>query len=161
MVKSTGLTPWSDERVHRKPHEAVLGNGQVFVVHDRSSAHYAAWNSPKRNPRVMGRRFKLHEVRVWQRLMFWTGRELGLLEADSDASLEFTDWFVRFIAHFSAVYDRAAPAFTRDSLRWSAKEENIQEYLVHREMKDITTVSQSKAFLQIPSEELNDSFPYE
>ena len=89
--------PWTTERQTREQRPVQLGDGSTHVVHDRSSAHRAAWYSPKRSPSRMGRRFKLDDVRVWMRLMFWAGIEQGLLDGESDASRQFTDWFVRFI----------------------------------------------------------------
>jgi len=118
-------TPWSAEREERSkcPVSKLLGNGQVYVVHDRSSAHWAAWNSPLRPPEEMGRHFKLPEARVWMRLMFLAAREEGLLENAS-----FSDWFLYFIAHFVRIYEGAAPAWAEESMEWSARSENVHAY---------------------------------
>jgi hypothetical protein len=46
-------------------------------VNDRSSAHFAAWHSPKRPAEDVGVHFQLNDARAWMRLMFWAGREEG------------------------------------------------------------------------------------
>ena len=87
-------TPWSDER--RTPgsrcpfHDARMGE---MLVHDRSSAHFAAWHSPKREPAQFGRHFNLEECRLWMRLHFSAAREAGVFAA----SPRFADYYVRFI----------------------------------------------------------------
>lgn len=87
-------TPWSDER--RTPgsrcpfHDARMGE---MLVHDRSSAHFAAWHSPKREPAQFGRHFNLEECRLWMRLHFSAAREAGVFAA----SPRFAEYYVRFI----------------------------------------------------------------
>ena len=87
-------TPWSDER--RTPgsrcpfHDARTGD---MLVHDRSSAHFAAWHSPKREAAQFGRHFNLAECRLWMRLHFSAAREAGVFAA----SPRFADYYVRFI----------------------------------------------------------------
>ena len=49
-----------------------------YFVHDRTSAHYAGWYSPRRPPNRAGKHFRLDEVRVWLRLHFLACREVGL-----------------------------------------------------------------------------------
>eukprot|EP00966_Prymnesium_polylepis_P172132 3980183-Prymnesium_polylepis.1 len=117
--------PWSQERSTRPmcPFHAP-GVGTIHV-HDRSSAHFAAWHSPKRPPEDVGHHFKLDDCRVWMRLHFWAAREAGLFEGEKAA---FGDYYVRFIAHFVSVYERSAPPFTRESMRWSADPANIARY---------------------------------
>lgn len=92
------------------------------------------------------------------RLHFWAMREEGLLES----SPSFVDYYVRFIAHFVAVYERTAPLFARDSLRWSANPKNIQKYLDNgRKMTDVLGLTLEEAAEQIPEAEFDDiEWPY-
>lgn len=117
---------WSLERQARSkcPVSRLLAGIGAHVVHDRSSAHAAAWHSPKRSADVIGQHFKLHDARNWMRLNFWAMREAGLF----DQSPTFASWYVRFIAHFVRVYESTAPQFARESARWSADPRNIELY---------------------------------
>ena len=117
---------WSHERRERSrcPVSRTLPHVGKHHVHDRSSAHFAAWNSPKRAPDVAGNHFQLHDARNWMRVNFWAVREVGLF----DKSPTFESWYIRFLAHFVRVYERAAPAFAKDSFRWSADEGNLAAY---------------------------------
>jgi len=148
-TKLTGSDVWNEDRRTRL-HEPV---------HDRSSAHVAAWHSPKRPASERGRHFKLDECRVWMRLHFWALRE-AVGEA---ASPSFVDFYVRFIGHFVRVYEGAAPAFARDSYRWSADRKSIDGYIENgRKMRDVLGLSLSQALNQIPEEEASDHvWPYE
>ncbi len=58
-------TPWSAERAQRSlcPVARLLSSGKEHVVHDRTSAHTAAWWSPKRPAEEAGLRFKIHDCR--------------------------------------------------------------------------------------------------
>ena len=156
--KLAGGTLWDEERATRSDEPVEVANGHGIVVHDRTSAHVAAWHSPKRHSDEVGRHFELDECRVWMRLHFWAMRECGLAKL----SPAFVDYYVRFIGHFVNVYERTAPAFARDSYRWSAKPENIQKYVDDGyEMKDVLGLSLGKALAQIPEEEANDDvWPY-
>lgn len=147
--KLSGSHIWDDDRVAR---------GRHAPVHDRTSAHVAAWHSPKRPASERGRHFKLDECRVWMRLHFWALRETGLLEE----SPSFADYYVRFIGHFVRVYEGTAPVFARDSLRWSANERNIQKYFDNgRKMTDVLDLTLEEALKQIPDEEIDDiEWPY-
>ena len=127
---------WTEERRARSkcPMHVTLGDGSDHVVHDRSSAHYAAWFSPKRPANELGRRFKLDDARVWMRLMFWSARECGLFPSTKDSSTHptnktFEDWYHQFIAHFMNIYDNSAVAYVKESSDWSLSEANIQAYL--------------------------------
>ena len=51
---------------------------QDFVVHDRSTAHFAGWHCPKREDINIGDHFKLDDCRVWLRLHFWACRRAGI-----------------------------------------------------------------------------------
>merc|ERR1712137_191448 len=121
--KLGGSTVWDEDRASR---------GRGCPVHDRSSAHVAAWYSPKRPAAERGEHFQLDDCRTWMRLHFWALRESGLMEK----SPSFADYYVRFIGHFVRVYESTAPPFARDSLRWSADPKNIEEYIRNgRQMK--------------------------
>jgi hypothetical protein len=52
-------------------------------------------------------------------------------------SPRFSDWFVRFIAHFVRVYEREAPRFARESLRWSEDPVNIAAYVTPCQMSGL------------------------
>ena len=147
--KLGGGNVWTAERRTRKmcPFAA---HGQDFMsAHDRSSAHFAAWHSPKRDPRVWGEHFKLDDCRVWMRLHFWAAREAGLF-AEHPA---FMDYYVRFIGHFVSVYERLAPPFARESARWSADPANVEAYLATKQMPDVVGVSPREALSQLPAAE--------
>ena len=116
--------PWSDERRVRAVGQFHAKGYDFDTPHDRSSSHYAAWHSPKRADGEWGEHFKLDTCRVWMRLHFWAMREEGLHEHAA-----FADYYVRFIAHFVSVYERAAPPFARESMRWSADPANLQRYI--------------------------------
>jgi len=142
-------TPWSKERRTRQI-EVFTAKGHEFQTpHDRSSAHFAAWHSPKRADDVWGEHFKLDDCRVWMRLHFWAAREEGLLEHPA-----FADYYTRFIAHFVSVYERTAPSFARESMRWSADKANVQRYLdAGRQMPEIMDLSLRAALATLPAEE--------
>jgi hypothetical protein len=155
--KLTGSTLWDEERAQRSKKPVVLAGGVKHVVHDRSSAHAAAWYSPKRPPQEVGRHFELDEARVWMRLHFWAVRSFLL-----DLSPTFCDYYIRFIGHFVRVYEGTAPAFARESWRWSADPTNIQRYIANgRVMTDVLGLSLEEAEAQLPESEANDSYwPY-
>jgi truncated hemoglobin YjbI len=156
--KLTGSTVWDDDRRQRSHRPVKLAEGIRHVVHDRSSAHAAAWYSPKRPIEDVGRHFQLDECRVWMRLHFWALRESGIMEQ----SPSFADYYVRFIAHFVRVYESMATYFARDSLRWSADPENINSYLTNgRHMTDVIGLDWKEAKEQIPKKEAMDKeYPY-
>jgi hypothetical protein len=125
VEKFGGPANWSaDIEERKKGKAAVCANGQRVLIYDRTSAHVAAWNSVKRDPEKVGRRFKLDDCRIWMRLMFWSAREEGLLEKPL-----FSEFFLDFIGHFVAVYERSAPPYVDDSVEWSADPANVQHYL--------------------------------
>lgn len=156
--KLSGSNVWDLDRQSRSQTPVRLAGGHLHIVHDRSSAHAAAWYSPKRPSSQVGRHFKLDECRVWMRLHFWALRQSGL----ADKSPSFADYYVRFIGHFVRVYENSAQQFARDSWRWSADPSNIEAYLQNgRVMKDVLGLSLEEAEDQIPEEELNDYvWPY-
>jgi len=143
-------TPWTNERRTREVRQMRLGNRMVDVSHDRSSAHTAAWHSPKREPEKWGDHFKLDDARVWMRLHFWAAREVGFFEQHP----EFMDHYVRLIGHFVSVYSSQSPMFTRESARWSSDPANIQRYLDSgRLMKDIVGKPLEVAIKELPHDE--------
>ena len=158
MTKLTGSSVWNEDRRRRSKEPVALANGVQYVVHDRSSAHAAAWYSPKRPEKEVGRHFQLDECRVWMRLHFWALRESGLMQK----SPSFGDYYLRFIAHFVRVYESSAPAFARDSLRWSENLQNIEAYIANdRVMTDVLGLSLQDALLQLPTGEAYDTvWPY-
>lgn len=165
--KLTGSNVWDKDRKSRQkkkknpgavvvPH--VLADGQKYVVHDRTSAHVAAWNSTKRPKEEVGRHFQLDECRVWMRLHFWALRESGLIEK----SPAFANYYIRFIGHFVRIYESTAPQFARESFRWSASSDNIKTYEASgRKMTDVLGLTLREAMRQIPSSEAKDlEWPY-
>ena len=153
--KLTGGTAWDEERAARSNAPVEVAHGHTIVVHDRTSAHVAAWHSPKRPSNEVGGHFKLDECRVWMRLHFWALRECHLAPS-------FVDYYVRFIGHFVRVYEGSAPAFARESYRWSSNPENIQKYADDGyRMNDVLSLSLGSALAQLPEEEANDDvWPY-
>jgi len=156
--KLTGSNIWDKDRRSRDLTPHKVAGGRTAVVHDRSSAHAAAWYSPKRPAREVGRHFTLDECRVWMRLHFWAMRESGVVEK----SPSFADYYVRLIGHFVGVYEGTAPMFARESFRWSANPKNIDRYIKNgRKMKDVLGVKHSGAIRGLPVEEAeDDDWPY-
>jgi hypothetical protein len=151
--KLTGSRVWDEDRYTRDLTPQAVAGGRTAVVHDRSSAHAAAWYSPKRPSNEVGRHFKLDECRVWMRLHFLAMRQSGIVEK----SPSFADYYVRFIGHFVSVYERSATKFTRESFRWSADPKNVETYLQNgRKMKDALDVNFWNAARDLPKEELED-----
>lgn len=148
--------PWSYERIDRKTCP-FSSHGRTFTTpHDRSSAHYAAWHSPKRPREHFGRHFKLDDCRTWMRLHFAAFRAAGCFEACP----AFESYYIRFIGHFVSVYERAAPPFARNAARWSAEPGNFEEYVKRgRTWPDITGVSVSAAVKQLPIDERPENDP--
>lgn len=156
--KLSDSTVWDEDRRTRNLKPVIYPNGFRHVVHDRSSAHAAAWFSPMRPSEAVGRRFQLDECRVWMRLHFWALRDSGILER----SPSFADYYVRFIGHFVNVYESSAPKFARDSWRWSGNKANIEAYLTNgRRMNDVLGLTLAKAMAQLPRVEQKDNvWPY-
>lgn len=157
--KLTGSNIWDQDRRTRDLSPHPVAGGRSVVVHDRTTAHVAAWNSTKRPSTDVGRHFTLEECRVWMRLHFWAMRESGVVEQ----SPSFADYYVRFIGHFVAVYERSATIFARESFRWSSKPENIQKYISNgRKMKDILGIPFHDALRAVPDNELDEEgeWPY-
>jgi len=158
-------TPWTQERKTRASRTLRI-NGQVNeVAFDRSSAHVAAWNCPKREPEKMGDHFKLDDARNWMRLHFWAAREVGMFD-----HVEFMDYYVRLIGHFVSIYSTKSPIFTRDSARWSADPANIKRYIdAGCLMRDVIGKPFDVAIQELPHDERahtgsghrDSSWPYE
>lgn len=143
-------TPWTEERKFRKADVMVVDGQSRRVAHDRSSAHLAAWNSPKRPEQKQGEHFKPDDARVWMRIHFWAARETGLFEEHP----AFMDYYVRFIGHFISVYSSKSPPFTRESVRWSMDQQNIDQYLANENvMADVTGRPLQEALVELPLEE--------
>ena len=152
-------TPWTDERASRRVCPFHAHGHQFQTPHDRSSAHYAAWHSPKREPERFGQHFKLDDCRIWMRLHFWAMRDAGIVET----SPSFAEYYVKFIAHFVSVYERTAPPFAREALRWSADPANIERYVAEgNQMPDVVGISFQDAAAQLPRDERNSqgNWPY-
>jgi len=158
-------TPWTDERRTRPRTQLKIGRQVVDVSFDRSSAHFAAWHSPKREQHKWGEHFKVDDARVWMRLHFWAARETGMFEHEA-----FMDYYMRFIGHFVSIYSSNSPPFTRESARWSADPQNIQRYLAAGNvMTDVINQPIEKALAQLPANERvytgsghhNPSWPYD
>jgi len=174
IAEKMGLgTPWSEERRTRPACPFMLRDPDTgaalrqVVVHDRSSAHFAAWHSPKRSPEEWGEHFQVHDCRVWMRLHFWAAREEGLFDSPA-----FADYYVRFIGHFVSVYERNAPPFARESARWSADPKNIEAYYAAgKRMTDVMALKHNvpAALASLPPKERSytgskadrPSWPYE
>jgi hypothetical protein len=156
--KLSGSSVWDEDRQQRDLTPVEVANGRRAVVHDRSSAHSAAWYSPKRPQKEVGRRFRLDECRIWMRLHFLGMRNSGLMEK----SPSFCDYYVRFIGHFVGVYEKSAPTFAKDSFRWSENPKNVETYIKNgRVMKDVLGVDYWHARDSLPEEELaDDEWPY-
>lgn len=161
-------TPWTNERRTRPVTHLRIGREVVEVSFDRSSAHFAAWHSPKREPHKWGEHFKPEDARVWMRLHFWAARDTGMFETAVGRS--FMEYYTRFIGHFISIYSGKSPPFTRESLRWSAKPENIQRYLVAGNvMEDVIGKPLETALAELPPAERtytgsggrNAAWPYE
>lgn len=150
-------TPWSNARKTRAPTYLRVGREVVEVAFDRSSAHFAAWNSPKREAHKLGQHFKLDDARVWMRLHFWAARDAGLFEHE-----EFMEYYTKFIGHFIRVYSSTAPAFTRESARWSEDPANIDRYRASGNvMSDALNQPFGEALASLPMEERSGSWPYD
>ena len=140
--------PWTVERSQRSTCHFASHGHNFETPHDRSSAHFAAWHSPKRTPQEFGRHFKLDDCRVWMRVHFWSLRDAGITKI----SPSFTEYYVKFIAHFMSVYERQAPQFARESFRWSENEANVKKYLENgRHMDDVIGLSDRDAIRQLPA----------
>ena len=156
---------WTEELKERSRCPVVITLPRVgkHIVHDRTSAHVAAWYCPKRPPAVLGNHFKLHDCRVWMRLMFWAARETQLFDNPS-----FQSWYTRFIADYIPVYERTAVSFVRESVRWSLDAQNIESYLERGNRMEIEVlgsegrgVSLREALKSLPHEEAMDhDWPY-
>lgn len=151
--------PWSKERRKRKTCPFAAHGHSFTTPHDRSSAHFAAWHSPKRARDVWGDHFNLSDARNWMRLHFWAMRQVGLFESAPN----FCNYYTLFIGHFVRVYERTAPPFVRDSVRWSEKKENTERYLkAGRVMRQVLSPNSLGSHLkQLPADEAEDEgWPY-
>jgi hypothetical protein len=156
---------WSDELKVRSRCPVVVKLPMVgnHIVHDRTSAHVAAWFCPKRSQEVLGNHFKLHDCRVWMRLMFWSARETHLFDNPT-----FESWYTRFIADYIPVYEQTAVSFVRESARWSLDSRNIESYLEREKRMEEEVLGRNgkgvplrEALKSLPREEATDrDWPY-
>lgn len=141
---------WTQERRTRPKKFMHFGDETMQVSHDRSSSHFAAWYSPKREPEKLGQHFKPEDARVWMRLHFWAARETGMYEEHP----EFMDYYQRFIGHFISIYSSKSPPFTRESARWSADPANIERYQkAGNRMLDVLGKDVDQELQRLPEEE--------
>mmetsp|Transcript_84 Transcript_84/g.140 ORF Transcript_84/g.140 Transcript_84/m.140 type:complete len:276 (-) Transcript_84:125-952(-) len=155
--KLSGSDLWDQDRQTRNLSPVTVANDRIVIVRDRTSAHSAAWWSPKRPADQVGRRFQLDECRVWMRLHFWAMRQAGLVEK----SPSFADYYVKFIGHFVSVYEKRATKFARESFRWSADPKNTEAYIQGgRIMKDVLGVKHTEAKNTLPEEEVDYEWPH-
>ena len=110
----SGSTIWDEDWRKWDTTPMEVAGGLLAIAHDQSSAHAAAWYSPKRQKRDIGRHFYLEECRVWMNLIYWALQESGLVESNPS----FADYYIRFIDHFVRVYEGTAPMFAKESFRW-------------------------------------------
>jgi len=150
-------TPWTNERRNRAPTYLHVGHQMAEVAYDRSSAHFAAWHSPKRESHKWGQHFQPEDARVWMRLHFWAAREVGMF----DLHPEFMNYYVKFIGHFIRVYSSRSPPFTRDSVRWSSDAAKVQQYLISGNcMSDVIGKPVDVALDELPAHERSSNWPY-
>lgn len=143
-------TPWTEERRTRPKKQMAIGREVREVAFDRSSAHFAAWHSPKREPEKFGQHFRVDDARVWMRLHFWAARETGMFHRHP----EFMEYYTRFIGHFISIYSSKSPTFVRESARWSASPRNIQLYLeAGNMMGDVIGKTAEECMAALPVEE--------
>ncbi len=110
------LTPWTDS--------GRLGQ--------RQPSHHKAWNNIKRSKDVRGNHFDLKDARIWMRLHFMALRECNLMIHEP-----FVRFYVQFIEHFIAVYEREAPRYAEEDLSWSENQDNIDIYHEDHIMHDV------------------------
>lgn len=142
--------PWTYEReMTRDLTPSLIGILSPYgirdiTVTDRSSAHAAAWHSPKRPAEDLGNHFQLDDCRVWLRLHFWGCRKAGVFpptnsRANTTTKTEapplalatqqrFQDWYMKFLSHFIRIYERTAQKFVPLEAAWSLSSENITRY---------------------------------
>lgn len=152
-------TPWTDERRNRQVCPFQSHGRTLQTPHDRSSAHFAAWHSPKREPAKFGRHFKLDDARIWMRLHFLAMRTVGLYEV----SPSFCAYYEKFVGHFVSVYERTAVQFTRESARWSEDPTKVERYIANgRVMDDVINVPLREALRNVPADERDGAtaWPY-
>jgi len=119
------LADWIAEKMtgDRRYWSSKLQDRVGDTAYDRSSAHFRAWHSPKREESRFGEHFKLDDSVMWMRLMFWALREEGIDEREP-----FFHWYLQFIGHFVRVYERSAPAHVAAAAEWSKDPANIAAY---------------------------------
>jgi len=108
--------------------EKMGGEGRPWADSGREGmrqvSHARAWHSKRRPEAERGRRFKLTDCRAWMRLMFLSARQTGLHRHE-----RFWLWYVAVISHFITIYEVTAGKYAEEDSRWSANEENVEEYV--------------------------------
>lgn len=111
---------------------------------ERTRSHVKAWNNPLRPVAERGRHFTLQDCVTWMRLHFWAMRECGLM-----THAPFLRWYIQFIEHFIAVYEREAPPFVEASAEWSANPANLSAYTAAGNlMTDVQSIT-GRSMMQI------------
>lgn len=106
----------------------------------RQISHTMAWFSQKRDPEDHGVRFKLDDCRIWMRLMFMSGREVGLKQHEV-----FWKWYVGFIRGWIGVYESRSPEYVEVDGAWSENEENVSKYVADgKKMIDVTGLGRDR-----------------
>ncbi len=119
------LAQWIAEKMTGKPiWSSTLSSRSRDQPYDRQSAHYKAWNSKRREPSRRGSHFKLDDAVIWMRLNFWACRKEGIDKHHP----EFFEWYIKFISHFVAVYERRATPYAHGASQWSLDAANIAKY---------------------------------
>ncbi|OQS03267.1 hypothetical protein THRCLA_21198 [Thraustotheca clavata] len=90
----------------------------------RQRSHYKAWNCEKRDVSVRGNHFNLMDTRTWMRLHFWAARECHL-----HLHTAFWQWYIDFIKHFIAIYERRASRYAKQDAAWSKEKRNLDKYV--------------------------------
>lgn len=181
--------PWTRERGSRKQKEATLKQQimypnhkgalelEDFLVHDRSSAHFAGWHCPKRAGCPMhqvGDHFKLDDSRVWMRLHFWACREVGLFGPSggerTKLQVEFENFYTRFIGHFVRIYERSECSWSDESTpdgkanveRYRALQRETPDYMEKRlhGMDDVIGLRDPAEARRRAAEIREDGWPY-
>ncbi len=118
-------TPWKDS-----------GRG----IFQRQRSHRKAWNSDKRPRSDRGTSFQQDDCRIWMRLNFLAGRQVGL-----DKFETFWEWYVDALYQLIGVYEPTAPPFARESMEWSENQANFEKYkLDGHKMSEVIGVGRRK-----------------
>jgi len=123
----------------------------------RQPSHHQAWNSVKRPRQERGLHFDLKDTRIWMRLHFWAARECGLFE-----HAPFYRYYVQFIEHFIAVYEREAPRYAEADANWSHPElraTNTDAYEQTHVMQDVLDNPGRRSMMTFISQGISPQLP--